>query len=132
MTTRQVGVTPIRTVRIGGMWDDASYVATLRGEDVSDVLRAALDTYVRKHRDLLPAPESRLYREKVGPGHYALRTADGTAHAMLYRTTGGDAEWTYQVGQLEGTAKTLAEAEAAARQGVASAAPTTKKERHHR
>lgn len=46
--------TPIRGVRISDdLWEDAQRVAEVRGESVSDEVRAGLERYVKRHRRLL-------------------------------------------------------------------------------
>jgi hypothetical protein len=38
--------TPIRTIRIGGIWDEAQTVAGVQGDNVPDIVRLALRAYV--------------------------------------------------------------------------------------
>jgi len=38
--------TPIRTIRIGGIWDEAQTVAGAQGDNVPDIVRLALRAYV--------------------------------------------------------------------------------------
>lgn len=46
--------TPIRSIRIADdLWADAQKVAAAKGEDVSAEVRAALERYVKRNRDLL-------------------------------------------------------------------------------
>lgn len=46
--------TKIRGVRIpDDLWEDAQRVAEARGEAVSDEVRAALERYVKRNKDLL-------------------------------------------------------------------------------
>lgn len=46
--------TPHRTVRIGDeLWHQAQAVAEARGETVSDEVRAGLERYVKRHRNLI-------------------------------------------------------------------------------
>lgn len=45
--------TPLRNVRVDdATWLAAARIAAARGETVSDVVRAALARYVKRHRDL--------------------------------------------------------------------------------
>lgn len=44
------GKTPLRNVRISDpLWASARTVAQSRGESLSDVIRAALERYVKRH-----------------------------------------------------------------------------------
>lgn len=43
------GQTPVRTMRIGGIWDEAKAIADRRGEKMTAVVEEALRRYVRKH-----------------------------------------------------------------------------------
>lgn len=46
--------TKIRGIRVPDeLWEDAQRVAKARGEDVSAEVRAGLERYVRRNRDLL-------------------------------------------------------------------------------
>jgi len=43
--------TPQRTVRVpDAVWDQAKRIAEARGETLSDVIRAALERYIVRHR----------------------------------------------------------------------------------
>lgn len=45
-----MGKTPLRNLRVpDDLWDAAQAIAAERGESVSDVLRAALTRYVKRH-----------------------------------------------------------------------------------
>lgn len=45
-----MGKTPLRNLRVpDDLWDAAQTVAAERGESLSDVLRAALQRYVKRH-----------------------------------------------------------------------------------
>ena len=45
-----MGSAPIRTLRVpDDLWDAAKGIAAERGESLSDVLRAALARYVKRH-----------------------------------------------------------------------------------
>jgi hypothetical protein len=43
------GTPPVRTVRVGPIWDEAVIIAASRGETVADVIRRTLANYVRRH-----------------------------------------------------------------------------------
>lgn len=47
--------TPNRTVRVGEVWEAARATADERGESVSNVVRAALEAYVRDPENFLGA-----------------------------------------------------------------------------
>lgn len=47
------GQTPVRTVRIGNVWDEAKAIAEERGEKLPAVIDAALRRYVARHRHKL-------------------------------------------------------------------------------
>jgi hypothetical protein len=42
--------TPQRTFRAGPIWDEAKAIADQQGESLSEILRAALEQYVKKNR----------------------------------------------------------------------------------
>lgn len=44
------GQVPVRTVRVGAVWDEAHEIAKVRGEKFSDVIAALLKRYVARHR----------------------------------------------------------------------------------
>lgn len=43
------GQTPVRTLRIGAIWDQARAIADARGEKLTAVIEDALRRYVRRH-----------------------------------------------------------------------------------
>jgi hypothetical protein len=43
------GHQPTRSVRIGGVWDEAKVIATSRHESLNKVITRALENYVRRH-----------------------------------------------------------------------------------
>jgi hypothetical protein len=45
------GQTPVRTARIGPVWDQAKKIADRRGETMAAVIDAALRRYVQRHQD---------------------------------------------------------------------------------
>lgn len=45
------GVTPVRNVRIGPLWDEALEIAKSRDETLTSVIEAALKRYVTRHRE---------------------------------------------------------------------------------
>ena len=46
-----------RAVRVpSALWEQALAVAAFRGESLSEVIRAALSAYIKKHRGLLDGP----------------------------------------------------------------------------
>jgi hypothetical protein len=47
------GQVPVRTVRVGHVWDQAHEIAKARRERFADVVESALSRYVARHRDLL-------------------------------------------------------------------------------
>lgn len=47
------GQVPVRTVRVGRIWDQARAVAKERGERFADVVERELVRYVHRHRDVL-------------------------------------------------------------------------------
>ena len=50
--------TPIRNLRVDDeLWTAAQEIAAERGESVSDVLRAALRRYVKRHGIMRPPPD---------------------------------------------------------------------------
>jgi len=51
------GHDPVRTVRLGPIWDDARALAKQRGERLSDVIEVALKRYVARHHAEPPTPE---------------------------------------------------------------------------
>lgn len=51
------GQVPVRTVRIGPVWDQAHEIAKARGERFSDVVETALARYVARHRSLIKTTE---------------------------------------------------------------------------
>jgi len=44
------GQVPVRTVRIGPVWDEAYALAKERGDRMPDVIEAALKRYIARHR----------------------------------------------------------------------------------
>jgi hypothetical protein len=55
------GETPVRTARVGNVWDEAAVIAKARGENMAGVLDRLLTSYVRRHRaeaGSAPAPTS--------------------------------------------------------------------------
>ena len=44
------GQVPVRTVRVGPVWDEAKALAAERGEKFSDVIDELLKRYVSRHR----------------------------------------------------------------------------------
>lgn len=53
--SRAKGKTPVRGIRIHGRtWEPAQAIGEIRGEDVSEVVRGALERYVARYRHLLP------------------------------------------------------------------------------
>lgn len=44
------GHDPTRSIRVGGVWDEAKMIANERGENVNQVIVRALENYVRRHR----------------------------------------------------------------------------------
>jgi hypothetical protein len=45
------GQTPVRTVRIGPVWDEALAIAKERGDRMPVIIEAALRRYIARHRD---------------------------------------------------------------------------------
>lgn len=43
------GQTPVRTMRVGSIWDQAKAIADARGEKMTAVVEDALRRYVRRH-----------------------------------------------------------------------------------
>jgi hypothetical protein len=41
--------TPLRNVRVGPLWDEAMAIAEKRGENLSEVIRQALERYVKRN-----------------------------------------------------------------------------------
>jgi hypothetical protein len=41
--------TPRRSIRVGDLWEEAQQVATRREENLSDIIRQALEKYVNEH-----------------------------------------------------------------------------------
>lgn len=51
--------TRLRPVRIEDqLWSDCREIADARGESVSEIIRASLERYRRRHKDLLAKPDS--------------------------------------------------------------------------
>jgi hypothetical protein len=44
------GQVPVRTVRVGSVWDEAHEIAKVRGEKFSDVIDSLLKRYVARHK----------------------------------------------------------------------------------
>jgi hypothetical protein len=44
------GQTPVRTVRIGPVWDDALALMKERGDKMPHIIEAALKRYIARHR----------------------------------------------------------------------------------
>ena len=44
------GKTPVRTTRIGPIWDEAAAIAAERGETMTAVVERGLQRYVTRHR----------------------------------------------------------------------------------
>lgn len=43
------GQTPVRTARIGNVWDEAKAIADSRGEKMTAVVEAELRRYIKRH-----------------------------------------------------------------------------------
>lgn len=44
------GKTPVRSIRIGDVWDQAKVIAEQRGETITSVIERALTEYVNTHK----------------------------------------------------------------------------------
>lgn len=44
------GTSPVRTIRVGQVWEQAAAIAAARGESLPDVVRRSLERYVARHR----------------------------------------------------------------------------------
>lgn len=50
MPRPRTGVTPVRNLRVGSVWDLALRIARRRGETLTGVITKALEAYVAEHR----------------------------------------------------------------------------------
>ncbi len=44
------GQTPVRTLRLGALWDEAKTIADRRGDKMTAIIEEALRRYIRRHQ----------------------------------------------------------------------------------